>query len=175
MAIWNTGVTWAPPVDMLNSDLTSSLQHVATHFAQWTRHLARATFLHKRNPATMDAMQRSGCWRGHNGLTDQQWYDREEKRTATRDYYYAIDLDAEDQSAKGFRKYQPKSTSKKRDRQGRSAAEHLHRPRHVEKMSDHEQWLVYSYRNGTQRLAFLFVTNSILCIRLCIEIKERLK
>ena len=42
MAIWQTGTTWAPPPELLNSDTKGALGHVAKHFASWTRRLARA-------------------------------------------------------------------------------------------------------------------------------------
>ena len=100
MAFWQTGVPWAPPLEMLNSNLTGALEHVATHFARWTRQLARSVAYHKRLPATEEATRRSGRSRGQHGLTDQEWQDREDKRRATRDYYWAIELHAEDQAAK---------------------------------------------------------------------------
>ena len=107
MACWQTGVPWAPPVELLNSNLASALEHVATHFAQWTRQLARAVAYHKRHPAAEEARRCSGRSYGQHGLTYQQWRDREDKRKATRDYYHTIDFRVEDQAAKGRRNCQP--------------------------------------------------------------------
>ena len=55
MAVWQTGITWAPPPELLSSDINGALEHVAQHFASWTRRLARADTRHKRNPATTEA------------------------------------------------------------------------------------------------------------------------
>ena len=159
VAFWQTGLPWAPPLEMLNANLTGALEHVATHFARWTRQLARSVAYHKRHPATNEATRRSGRSRGQHGLTDQEWQDREDKRAATRDYYHAIDLHVEDQAANVWRNYQPVAASKgkgrKRDHRGRGAAEHSHRPRHVEDMLSSEQWLVHYYRTGTQHFLCL--------------------
>ena len=157
MACWQTGVPWAPPVELLNSNLASALEHVATHFAQWTRQLARAVAYHKRHPATEEARRCSGRSYGQHGLTYQQWRDREDKRKATRDYYHAIDFHVEDQAAKGRRNCQPAAADKGKDRKrhdrGRGAAEHSDRPRHYHEMWDVEQWLVYWSQTGAQRFS----------------------
>ena len=100
IAFWQTGVAWGPPLEMQHSNLIDALEHVATHFAQWTRQLARSVAYHKRLPATEEATWRSGRSRGQHGLTHQEWQDREHKRDATRDYYLAIDLHVVDQTAK---------------------------------------------------------------------------
>jgi hypothetical protein len=161
MAFWQMGCPWAPPLEMLNSDPTGALEHVATHFAQWTRQLARSVTYHKNRPETREAIQRSGHLRGKSNLTPQQRQDREDKRRATRDYYLGIDLHAEDQAANARRNYRPASASKgkgkgkKRNHEGRGAAEHSHGPRRVEEMWTNEQGLVYYYRNGTQQFLCL--------------------
>ena len=81
IAIWQTGVTWAPPLEMLNANLTGALEHVAAHFARWTRQLARSVAHHKMLPATEEATRRSGRSFGQHGLTHQEWQDRENKQT----------------------------------------------------------------------------------------------
>ena len=142
---------------MLQSDLTVALKHVATHFAQWTRQLARAVAYHKRHPQTQEARRRSGLARGQHGLTHEEWQLREDKRTATRDYYLAIDLNAEDLAARGHTICRPaaasegKAKGKKRDHKGRGAAEHSHWPRRYEDMRSAEHQLVYYYRSGWLR------------------------
>ena len=134
---------------------------MATHFARWTRQLARSVAYHKRHPASEEATRRSGHSFGQHGLTDQEWQDREEKRKATRDYYWGIELDAEDQAARGWRDYQPasaskgKGKSKMRSHKGKGAAEHFRGPRRVEEMWTHEQWLVYYYKNGARQFLCL--------------------
>ena len=161
MAFWQTGVSWPPPLDMLNSNPTGALEHVATHFARWTRQLARAVAYHKRHPLTEEAARRSGHSLGRHGLTHQEWQDREDKRRATRDYYWGIELHAEDQAANARRNYQPASASKgkgkgkKRNHEGRGAAEHSHGPRRYEEMWTNQQWLVRYYRNGAQQFLCL--------------------
>lgn len=161
MAFWQMGVPWAPPLDMLNSNPTGALEHVATHFARWTRQLARAVAYHKRHPLTEEAARRSGHSLGRHGLTHQEWQDREDKRRATRDYYWGIELHAEDQAANARRNYQPASASKgkgkgkKRNHEGRGAAEHSHGPRRYEDMWGYEQWLVHYYRTGAQQFLCL--------------------
>ena len=72
MAFWATGVPWAPPPEMLQSNLTGALKHVATHFAQWTRQLARSVAHHKSLPATQEATRRSGHGYGRHGLYPQE-------------------------------------------------------------------------------------------------------
>ena len=155
MAVWQTGVPWAPPPELLNSNLTGALEHVATHFAQWTRQLARSVVHHKKNPYTKEAIRRSGSSRGRHGLTAEELHNREHKRRATRDYYLAIALDAEDRAAQTDTIWRPaaatKGKGKKRDHRGKGAAEHSHRPRHYDDMHKHEQDLVYYYRSGTQQ------------------------
>ena len=71
MAFWATGVPWAPPPEMLQPDLTGASEHVATHFAQWMRQLARSVAYHKSLPATQQAMRRSGHSYGRHGLSFQ--------------------------------------------------------------------------------------------------------
>ena len=72
MAVWQTGITWAPPPRLLETDYTGALEHVAKHFASWTRRLARAVTRHKRDWRTIEARIRSGNAFGRHGLTPQQ-------------------------------------------------------------------------------------------------------
>ena len=177
MAFWQTGVPWAPPLDMLNSNSSGALEHVATHFAQWTRQLARSVLWHRSQPCSEEARTRSGHSRGQHGLTDQEVQDREDKRNATRDYYWGSELHVEDLAARGLRRCQSalasktKGKGKKRDHQGRGAAEHAHRPRHYEEMLNNEQWLVHYYRNGAQQ--FLCVSEPIQMLHSNVESRLR--
>ena len=111
MAIWQTGITWAPTAQMLRSDYNGALEHVATNFASWTRRLARAVTRHQRHPATVEARIRSGrAFRSH-GLTQQQWDDRAERAKARKNYYWTVDLHNKLKASKGRGKGQltPKS------------------------------------------------------------------
>ena len=78
MAVWQTGMTWAPTPALLDTNSNGVLEHVAINFASWTRRLARAVTRHKKNPDTEEARTRSGSAFGEHGLTTQQVRDRNE-------------------------------------------------------------------------------------------------
>ena len=101
MAIWQTGITWAPSAELLNTDFNGVLAHVARHFASWTRRLARAVTRHKRDPATQEARTRSGDAPGRHGLTRQLEWDRDARARARRDYYWTLDLQNQLTASKG--------------------------------------------------------------------------
>ena len=101
MAIWQTGITWAPPVELLNNNINGALEHVAKHFASWTRRLARAVTRHKSDPATEEARVRSGSAPGKHGLTPEQEAIRAARRTARPDYYQTVDLWNQLKASKG--------------------------------------------------------------------------
>ena len=101
MAIWQTGITWAPPVELLNNNINGALEHVAKHFASWTRRLARAVTRHKKDPATEEARVRSGSAPGKHGLTPEQQADRAARRKARSDYYQTVDLLNQLKASKG--------------------------------------------------------------------------
>ena len=61
MAVWQTGMTWAPPPELLSTNFNGALEHVATQFASWTRRLARSVARHKAHPLTDEARTRSGA------------------------------------------------------------------------------------------------------------------
>ena len=86
MALWQTGITWAPSSDLLETNFTGALEHVATHFASWVRRLARSVAIHKAHPQTDEARTRSGTAFGQHGLTPQQVLDRRRRQTARRNY-----------------------------------------------------------------------------------------
>ena len=101
MAIWQTGIAWAPPVELLNNNINGALEHVAKHFASWTRRLARAVTRHKRDPKTVEARVRSGSAPGKHGLTPEQQADRAARRKARSDYYQTVDLLNQLKASKG--------------------------------------------------------------------------
>ena len=92
IAVWQTGILWAPPPELLNSDFTGAVEHVVANFARWTRRLARSVACHKAHPKTVEARTRSGRTFRQSPLTEQQRKDREERRTARRNYYMTIQL-----------------------------------------------------------------------------------
>lgn len=167
MAVWQTGLSWLPPLEMLNGDRSGALEHVATHFAQWTRQLARSVAHHKRNPRTEEAIRRSGSSRGRHGLTPEDLENRENRRQATSDYYHGLDLLREHETAQNSCCFQPAaaSTGKKRCHTGKGAAEHSQMPRLYEHMRAYEQWLVHHYRNGTQQFLCLFLADPDVAFR----------
>ena len=82
MAVWHTGVTWAPPPDLLQNNYHGDVEHVAKHFTSWTRRLARAVAWHQLDPKTEEARRRSGNSYGMHGLTEQQLQDRMARKKA---------------------------------------------------------------------------------------------
>ena len=98
---WQTGITWAPPTELLSNDINGALEHSAKHFASWTRRLARAVTRHKRAPETVEARVRSGSAPGKHGLTPEQEAIRAARRTARSDYYQTVDLWNQLKASKG--------------------------------------------------------------------------
>ncbi len=101
VAMLQTGITWAPPPELLNSDYNGALEHVAKHFASWIRRLARAVTRHKEDPAAEEASLRSGSAPGRHGLTPQQVSDRAARATARANYYLTVDLYNQLKASKG--------------------------------------------------------------------------
>ena len=129
MAIWQTGVTWAPPPELLNRDYNGALKHVAKHFSSWTRRLARAVTRHKTDPATQEARIRS-----QHGLTPQQERNRAARAKARADYYQTVDLNNQLKASKG----KGKCTEKKKS---------------WSKLSWNERWWLKEYWRGRLRTA----------------------
>ena len=138
MAIWQTGVSWAPPLELLSSDLRAALRHVATHFAQLARQLARAVTFHKSHPDTEKAIRFS-----YGVLNAQERKNSDRKKEACKEYYKAAKLFVEDQEARGG-----KGKGKKKYRTNSGAAEHTRWPRSYYDMSRYEQNLVWQYNTG---------------------------
>ena len=126
MALWQTGMIWAPWPDLLNTNFNGAAEHVATHFASWVRRLARSVARHKANPLTDEARIRSGTAFRQHGMTPQQVKDREERRIARRDYYMTVRL-----------------ANKLHAEKGKAWTD----------MSFNEQWWLYEYWNGNLRKA----------------------
>jgi hypothetical protein len=92
MAVWQTGISWAPTQEMLESDFNGASEHVVKHFASWTRRLARAVSRHKSEPASQEARARSGSAFGKHGLTPEQLQDRTDRKKARSDYYLTMPI-----------------------------------------------------------------------------------
>ena len=140
MAVWQTGMTWAPPPELLSTNFNGALEHVATQFASWTRRLARSVARHKAHPLTDEARTRSGAAFGEHGLTPQQVHDREERRVARRNYYMTVHLANRLQASKG-----------KGKGKGRDATAHSVQPKAWDDMSGNERWWLYQYWHGHLR------------------------
>ena len=111
MAIWLTGITWAPPSQTVDTNWNGALDHVARHFASWICCLARAVTLHKEDPSTVQARIRSGNAFGKHGLTPQELQNRCDRCTAQRNYYWAKGLNNQVQASKGKGKVKVKHKS----------------------------------------------------------------
>ena len=142
MAMWQTGITWSPTPELLNSNYNGALQHIAQHFASWTCRLARAVSRHKNDEATEEARTRSGKTYGKHGLTQAQVQDRQERDEARKNYYLTLALDMRLRAFKG--KGQGKGKSKNK----RGASEHTVRPKSWEQMNKHEQYWLNELYNG---------------------------
>ena len=151
MAMWQTGMTWAPTPELLNSNYNGSLEHVAENFARWTRRLARAVSHHKRDVATEEARTRSGKAFGKHGLTQAQLRDRQERDRARSNYYWTQGLDIQLQASKGKGQGKGKCKNKRgaSEHTGRGgASEHTVEPKPWEWMNKTEQWWLNEYYNG---------------------------
>ena len=133
-------MTWAPSSDQIKNDYPAALKHVATHFASWTRKLARSVANHKADPRTAEARTRSGTSKGH-GLNPQQVHDRDARSDARWNYYRILRLDNKFRASKGKGKGKRKG-----------AAEHsVQRTTEIKawaNMSRRQQWWLKQLWNG---------------------------
>ena len=72
MALWQTGIQWAPPTSMLTTDHNGALEHVAKNFGKWAQKIIKAIWRHKEDPETIEARRKSGQQRGKHGLTTEE-------------------------------------------------------------------------------------------------------
>ena len=98
MGLWQTGVQWAPPLEMLRNDYSGALEHVAKNFAKWTQRLARAVTRHKNEAETVEER------------------NRKERQDARVNYGWTVGLNRQIQAIKGKGKGKGKS----------GAGEHAH-------------------------------------------------
>ena len=63
MAVWETGVPWAPTRQMWQNNYKGALDHIALKFGDWNWRLALEIHLHKTDLVIEDARRRSGTKR----------------------------------------------------------------------------------------------------------------
>ena len=65
MAVWQTGITWAPPSELLATNYGAAVDYVVTNFTIWARRVANSIRSHKQATKTVEATKRSGqAWVG---------------------------------------------------------------------------------------------------------------
>ena len=93
MAVWQTGISWAPSAHMFSCDYNGALEHIAHNCGQWAQRIVRARLAHQEDPKTKEAQRRSGAHRrGEHGLTPEELRNRKARDKARRDYHWALSL-----------------------------------------------------------------------------------
>ena len=92
MALWQTGITWAPSSELVQTDYSGALEHVAKNFANWVRQVASSIRVHKEAPNTVEAIARSGKAWGQHGLTPDELENRRLRDQARKNYHWAVAL-----------------------------------------------------------------------------------
>lgn len=80
MALWQTGISWAPTTHMKETNYDGVLEHIALNFGQWAQRIIRARKLHQENADTQEARRRNGDNIGKDGLTREEERNREAKQ-----------------------------------------------------------------------------------------------
>ena len=94
MALWQTGITWAPPKELLDNKKTQGgTEHVVKFFASWVRRVARGVRNHQNDEKTITAKRQSGNTWGQHGLTPEEETLRECRSRARENYYWAVRMD----------------------------------------------------------------------------------
>ena len=117
MAVWQTGISWAPSAHMMNNNYNGALEHIAHNFGQWAQRLCRARAAHQEHPKTKEAQRSSGAHqRGKHSLTEEELRNRKARDKARRDYHWALSLDSQLQASnrKGKEEDNGKSLPKKK-------------------------------------------------------------
>ena len=94
MALWQTGIQWAPPQELLDRSHNGALEHVAQNFAKWAQRVGRAIVRHKDDPDTQEARRKSGHAFGKHGLTVDEEQQRQQKHEARANYYWTRELES---------------------------------------------------------------------------------
>ena len=136
LALLETGLTWAPPPDMVEGDFDSASKHVAKNFVIWLQQLTQAVKKHKENPHTVAARARSGDTYKQSGLTDAQMQVRQARNRARDNLSWAQRLERRLIASKGG----GKGTS--------GATEHDVNPLPWDSMSRNDRWWLTDLWNG---------------------------
>ena len=102
LALLETGITWAPSQSLMRWDFKAAQASVARGVVRWFRNLNDAIAVHKNDPTTAAARQRSGCHRNVSGLTESQTQERWERSEARRQMAEAQYLQACYDLASGY-------------------------------------------------------------------------
>ncbi len=135
-----TGITWAPSPELLESDIDGATEHVARHFAIWVQSVMKSIHAHNQDPATVEARERSGSSYRQHGLTAEHPRARKQRRDARRDYDWPMSLQSQLAASKGT------GTGKAKGKGRGGAAENA--PRAWADMSWGEQWWLGELWNG---------------------------
>ena len=141
MALWQTGISWAPTTHMKETNYDGALEHIALNFAQWAQRIIRARTLHQENADYKEARRRSGDNTGKHGLTEEETRNREARKTARIDYYWTQALNNQVLASKGKRTRKGKGKEK-----GKSLP-----PKAYHEMSPSEQWWLRQLWSGRLR------------------------
>ena len=85
LAVWQSGIAWAPPKDMLTR---GAVEHIATNFARRAQQVARAFTDHRNNEKTKEARTRS-----NKGLTAEQEQLRHNRQRAGETLRWTLHLE----------------------------------------------------------------------------------
>jgi len=149
MGLWQTGVQWAPPLDMVLKNHRGALEYVAKNFALWIQNLARAITRHKNHPCTQEARRRSGSAYGKHGLSQEEVQRRWERERARRNYYWTMEIAGQLAASKGKGKRGAAehtygtSAGQKRQKKGQSIT-----PKPWAQMSRCERWWLEALWSG---------------------------
>ena len=111
IALWQTGISWAPTPEML-VDQNGASEHIAWHFAHWCLTLCRALQAHKTHPDTQAAITRSGgslLPMEHQVLREQRNTARQKYRLAERLHQRLLDSKGTGKGRRGQAKEAPLS------------------------------------------------------------------
>jgi hypothetical protein len=153
MAVWQSGITWAPSAELLHTNYGGVLEHVAKNFASWVRCVARAIRRHKEAPNTVAARIRSGNTWGQHGLTASEETIRQERCEARRNYFWALGLDRRLNASKGKGKRGASEHAERNTGKGKGKGKEHVEPKSWYEMTGHEQWYLYELWNGNLKRA----------------------
>ena len=149
MALWQTGITWAPSCAMTQENPDGAAQHVATELVSWIRKVMLALEAHKKDPATVEATRRSGDSRGMHGLTSEELHLRTERDRARRNFHQTRALNDRLNASKGRGgKGKGKEGKGKGKGEGKGKGKGKGEPKTWYEMTGDERWWILEFRNG---------------------------